>query len=123
VSGQYPIWLEQIAHADGTTDGQANGCIEVTGHTSKTGSQQINEQLSLQRRELCEGPAERDAPQLSGHLIAMAPRRARDGRHRQGDLSDALDRPRSSSSRSQSAADGRLGGTFATIDQVPSLLH
>jgi outer membrane protein OmpA-like peptidoglycan-associated protein len=93
VSGQYPIWLEQIAQQTAQQTAKANGCIEVTGHTSRTGSQQINEQLSLQRANYVKGQLERDAPQLNGHLIAngAASSQMMVGTGKD-DLSDALDR-------------------------------
>jgi outer membrane protein OmpA-like peptidoglycan-associated protein len=93
VSGQYPVWLEQIAQQTAQQTAKANGCIEVTGHTSRTGSQQINEQLSLQRANYVKGQLERDAPQLSGHLIAngAASSQMMVGTGKD-DLSDALDR-------------------------------
>jgi outer membrane protein OmpA-like peptidoglycan-associated protein len=93
VSGQYPIWLEQIAQQAAQQTTKANGCIEVTGHTSRTGSQQINEQLSLQRANYVKGQLERDAPPLSGHLIAngAASSQMMVGTGKD-DLSDALDR-------------------------------
>jgi outer membrane protein OmpA-like peptidoglycan-associated protein len=93
VSGQYPIWLEQIAQQTAQQTAKANGCIEVTGHTSRTGSQQINEQLSLQRANYVKGQLERDAPQLNGHLIAdgVGSSQMMVGTGKD-DLSDALDR-------------------------------
>jgi outer membrane protein OmpA-like peptidoglycan-associated protein len=93
VSGQYPLWLEQIAQQTAQQTAKANGCIEVTGHTSRTGSQQINEQLSLQRANYVKGQLERDAPQLSGHLIAngVGSSQMMVGTGKD-DLSDALDR-------------------------------
>jgi outer membrane protein OmpA-like peptidoglycan-associated protein len=93
VSGQYPIWLEQIAQQTAQQTAKANGCIEVTGHTSRTGSQQINEQLSLQRANYVKGQLERDAPPLSGHLMAngAASSQMMVGTGKD-DLSDALDR-------------------------------
>ena len=93
VSGQYPIWLQQIAQQAAQQTTKANGCIEVTGHTSRTGSQQINEQLSLQRANYVKGQLERDAPQLSGHLVAngAASSQMMVGTGKD-DLSDALDR-------------------------------
>lgn len=93
VSGQYPIWLQQIAQQTAQQTAKANGCIEVTGHTSRTGSQQINEQLSLQRANYVKGQLERDAPQLNGHLLAngAASSQMMVGTGKD-DLSDALDR-------------------------------
>ena len=93
VSSQYPIWLQQIAQQTAQQTAKANGCIEVTGHTSRTGSQQVNEQLSLQRANYVKGQLERDAPQLNGHLIAngAASSQMMVGTGKD-DLSDALDR-------------------------------
>lgn len=45
VSGAYPMWLRQIA---GETQ-RAAVCMNVVGHTSRTGSAPVNEALSLQR--------------------------------------------------------------------------
>jgi hypothetical protein len=45
VSGPYGMWLRQIAK-EGTA---AKVCMNVVGHTSKTGSEQVNDVLSLQR--------------------------------------------------------------------------
>ena len=45
VSGPYTMWLRQIAR-EGTA---AKVCMNVVGHTSKTGSEQANDALSLQR--------------------------------------------------------------------------
>jgi outer membrane protein OmpA-like peptidoglycan-associated protein len=45
VSGPYGMWLRQIAREST----QAKVCMNVVGHTSRTGSDQSNEALSLQR--------------------------------------------------------------------------
>lgn len=45
VSGAYGMWLRQIAK-EGTT---AKVCMDVVGHTSKTGSESANDALSLRR--------------------------------------------------------------------------
>ena len=45
VSGPYGMWLRQIAK-EGTA---AKVCMNVVGHTSKTGSEQTNDTLSLAR--------------------------------------------------------------------------
>lgn len=45
VSGAYGMWLRQIAKEAGN----ARVCMKVVGHTSRTGSEQINDVLSLQR--------------------------------------------------------------------------
>ncbi|RZI83908.1 MAG: OmpA family protein [Rubrivivax sp.] len=45
ISGAYGMWLRQIAR-EGTA---AKVCMNIIGHTSRTGSEQSNESLSLQR--------------------------------------------------------------------------
>ena len=45
VSGPYGMWLRQIAKEGNA----AKVCMNVVGHTSKTGSEQMNDTLSLQR--------------------------------------------------------------------------
>jgi outer membrane protein OmpA-like peptidoglycan-associated protein len=47
LSGVYPMWLRQIAKAVQST----GGCLNVTGHTSRSGTEQLNDRLSLQRAE------------------------------------------------------------------------
>ena len=47
LAGVYPMWLRQIAKAVQAT----GGCLNVTGHTSKSGSEQLNDRLSLARAE------------------------------------------------------------------------
>lgn len=45
VSGAYPMWLRQIAKEGAG----ARVCMVIVGHTSRTGSEQTNDALSLQR--------------------------------------------------------------------------
>jgi outer membrane protein OmpA-like peptidoglycan-associated protein len=45
VSGPYGMWLRQIAKESTAS----RACMEIVGHTSKTGSEQTNDALSLQR--------------------------------------------------------------------------
>jgi tetratricopeptide (TPR) repeat protein len=45
VSGAYGMWLRQIAK-EGT---HAKVCMDIVGHTSKTGSEAVNDALSLRR--------------------------------------------------------------------------
>ena len=47
LGGVYPMWLRQISKAVQTT----GGCLNVTGHTSRSGSEQLNDRLSLARAE------------------------------------------------------------------------
>jgi len=45
VSGAYPMWLRQIARESTG----AKVCMNIVGHTSRTGSEPVNDALSLQR--------------------------------------------------------------------------
>ncbi|RYY60910.1 MAG: OmpA family protein [Comamonadaceae bacterium] len=45
VSGQYAMWLGQIARAST----EAKVCMDIVGHTSRTGAEPLNDALSLQR--------------------------------------------------------------------------
>ncbi len=45
VSGAYAMWLRQIARESAS----AKSCMDIVGHTSKTGSEAFNDALSLKR--------------------------------------------------------------------------
>jgi outer membrane protein OmpA-like peptidoglycan-associated protein len=45
ISGPYPFWLRQIAR----TVAASQACMNVVGHTSRTGSEAYNDKLSEQR--------------------------------------------------------------------------
>ena len=64
VSAPYGMWLRQIARQAAT----ANVCMNVVGHASRTGSEQLNDRLSYQRavyiRERLEAEARELAPRL-----------------------------------------------------------
>lgn len=45
VSGPYPMWLREIARASA----DAKVCMDIVGHTSRTGSVAFNDTLSVQR--------------------------------------------------------------------------
>lgn len=47
ISGPYPLWLRQLAQQMVAT----RSCLRVIGHTSRTGSEPLNERLSLRRAE------------------------------------------------------------------------
>lgn len=47
ISGPYPFWLKQIAQQVDS----ARSCLAVVGHSSRTGSEQANDRLSLMRAE------------------------------------------------------------------------
>ena len=66
ISSGYPLWLQQIA----TRAEKANACLEVVGHTSKTGLAPVNLRLSTARAEYIVDRLAADAPKLRSHLIA-----------------------------------------------------
>ncbi len=89
LSGPYPVWLKTIAQR---TSG-VGSCLEVTGHTSPTGPEPLNERLSLLRAEFVKAHLEGAAPKLAKRMIAngVGSRQTMVGTGRD-DASDALDR-------------------------------
>jgi outer membrane protein OmpA-like peptidoglycan-associated protein len=89
VSGPYPFWLKEIAKR---TSGSSS-CLEITGHTSRTGPEPLNERLSHLRAEYIKQRLESEAPQLSTRTIAtgVGSRENLIGTGKD-DLTDALDR-------------------------------
>ena len=89
VSGPYPIWLQQIA----LRTAQGTACLEISGHTSHTGPEPLNERLSLLRAEYIKQRLEAESPQLGSRTIAngLGSRENLIGTGRD-DLTDALDR-------------------------------
>jgi outer membrane protein OmpA-like peptidoglycan-associated protein len=85
----YPVWLRTIASRATT----GNACLEVTGHTSATGPEPLNERLSLLRAEYVKSQLEANAPALAKRAIAsgMGSKQTMVGTGRD-DASDALDR-------------------------------
>ncbi len=63
----FPLWLRQIAQRSA---GRQQACLELTGHTSPTGTTARNERLSLRRAEYIKSRLEEDAPGLSGKVVA-----------------------------------------------------
>lgn len=61
LSGAYPMWLRQIARAAQGAD----LCLNVVGHTSKTGSEPLNERLSLARARAVVERMDKDAPGIA----------------------------------------------------------
>ena len=61
VSGVYPMWLRQIARATST----AGVCLNVVGHTSRSGTEAVNERLSLARATTIRARLDREAPGLA----------------------------------------------------------
>lgn len=64
VSGAYPMWLRQIAR-EGTA---AKVCMAIVGHTSRTGTEQGNDALSLQRASVIQQRLVAESPQLAPRL-------------------------------------------------------
>ena len=64
ISAAYPMWLRQIARQAA----QIDACVVVTGHTSRTGSEAVNERLSLQRATSVKARLVSEAPPLSKKL-------------------------------------------------------
>lgn len=89
VSGPYPVWLKTIA----SRTAASTRCLEITGHTSPTGPEPLNERLSQLRAEYVKTRLEKEAPQLAKRLISngMGSRQTMVGNGRD-DATDALDR-------------------------------
>ena len=66
VSGAYPMWLRQIARESTG----ARVCMNVVGHTSRTGSEPANDALSLQRANFIRERLVADAPSLAAKTRA-----------------------------------------------------
>ncbi|MBU6260406.1 MAG: OmpA family protein [Burkholderiales bacterium] len=67
VSGAYDMWLRQIARQGAA----AQVCMQVIGHTSHTGSEQVNDALSLQRASFILQRLVDDAPGLGPRAKAI----------------------------------------------------
>jgi outer membrane protein OmpA-like peptidoglycan-associated protein len=89
VNASYTMWLRQIAKETSV----AKVCMLVTGHTSKTGGEFVNERLSLQRATVIQRRLEANAPDTVGRLqsLGMGFRENLIGTG-SDDLRDALDR-------------------------------
>jgi outer membrane protein OmpA-like peptidoglycan-associated protein len=66
VSGPYPVWLKQIARRTS----ENKGCLEIVGHTSRTGPEPLNDRLSSLRAGTIKQKLEYDAPELRTRTIA-----------------------------------------------------
>jgi len=89
LSGVYPTWLKTIARRTG----DSGKCLEITGHTSPTGPEPLNERLSLLRAEYIKSRLAQSSPELDKRMIAngVGSRQTMVGNGRD-DASDALDR-------------------------------
>jgi outer membrane protein OmpA-like peptidoglycan-associated protein len=61
VSSAYDFWLRQIAKQAATS----RACLHVVGHTSRTGSEQYNDQLSQRRALYIKQRLEAESPELT----------------------------------------------------------
>src|SRR5262249_5286542 len=89
VSANYPVWIKQIAQRAAAR----NACLEIVGHTSKTGPAQLNERLSLLRAQFVKDRITMQAATLAKRLTTsgVGPRENLIGTGKDND-SDALDR-------------------------------
>ena len=85
----YQKWVKEIARRAT----QSSDCLEIIGHTSRTGPESLNERLSLQRAEYIRTHLEAEAADLAGRVIAHgAGSRENLVGTGKDDVSDALDR-------------------------------
>ena len=61
ISGAYPMWLGQLSQRAS----MRAGCLEVAGHTSRTGPEPLNERLSLMRAQYIKQRLDAAAPTLA----------------------------------------------------------
>jgi outer membrane protein OmpA-like peptidoglycan-associated protein len=89
VNGPYSLWLRQIARQAGA----AKVCMNVVGHTSRTGSEQTNDRLSQARAAVIKQKLDAEVAELSSRTRAsgMGWRENLIGTGTD-DVSDALDR-------------------------------
>jgi len=89
VSSAYAMWLRQIARQTAST----RSCVDILGHTSKTGAEVYNESLSLRRAVYIKQRLASEAPAVGSraHAVGMG---WRDNIVGSGtdDVVDALDR-------------------------------
>ncbi|MCW7541940.1 OmpA family protein [Aquabacterium sp. A7-Y] len=67
ISGAYGMWLRQIARESTT----AKTCMDIVGHTSRTGSEQTNDSLSLQRAAYIKQRLTTEAAELGSRTKAV----------------------------------------------------
>jgi outer membrane protein OmpA-like peptidoglycan-associated protein len=89
ISGPYAMWLRVLAKEMAS----AQQCVTVLGHSSRTGSEQVNERLSLARASTLQRRLEGMSPTLLGRMqsVGMGFRENLIGTGTD-DLRDALDR-------------------------------
>lgn len=67
ISGPYNMWLRLIAREVSVS----KVCLTIVGHTSRTGTEQFNERLSLQRAVAMQRRIEALAPETAGRLQSV----------------------------------------------------
>lgn len=89
ISGQYHMWIGQIAQRAS----QRTACLEIAGHTSKTGPEPLNERLSLMRAQYIKQRLDTASPPLTKRTKAIG-KGSRETKIGIGtdDLRDQLDR-------------------------------
>ena len=89
VSAHYPMWIKEIARRAA----QGKSCLEVIGHTSRSGAEPLNQRLSQLRAEYIKKRLEGEAPPLAKRITAQGAG-SRDNLVGTGkdDISDAWDR-------------------------------
>ena len=89
VSAHYPMWVKEIARRAA----QTKSCLEVVGHTSRSGAEPLNQRLSKLRAEYIKKRLEGEAPPLAKRITTQGVG-SRDNLVGTGkdDMSDALDR-------------------------------
>ncbi len=89
IAAPYPMWLSQIA----IRASRRNSCMNVVGHTSKSGPAQVNERLSVLRAQYIKDLLQSSSPGLAEKLKAtgVGSREMLIGTGRD-DSSDAIDR-------------------------------
>lgn len=81
INGPYALWLRQIARQAAA----AKACLDVVGHTSRTGSEAVNDRLSAQRAGVIQRKLEGESPALLGRIEigwGRLPRKPHRHRHR-----------------------------------------
>jgi outer membrane protein OmpA-like peptidoglycan-associated protein len=89
LSSNYDMWLRQIANETASS----KACLQITGHTSPTGTAALNDSLSLLRAQYIQSRLENDDARLERHTVAagVGSRENLIGTGRD-DASDELDR-------------------------------
>jgi len=67
VSAHYPMWVKEIARRAA----QSKSCLEVVGHTSRSGAEPLNQRLSKLRAEYIKKRLEAEAPPLAKRITTQ----------------------------------------------------